>query len=125
LPETQGPLLTETHGPLIMISYCRASSAGRRGAWGSLDHFVGACEQRWRNGEAQGLRCNQVHRQIKLGWLLDWKIAWSQSFFFSARPLVEQCQGQIYLNRLRKVFDLFSYPSHSDIAKLFACDSAR
>jgi hypothetical protein len=37
----------------------------------SLDHLVGAGEERWRNVEAERLRCLKVDHQLELGRLLD------------------------------------------------------
>src|SRR6516225_12004080 len=40
----------------------------------SLDHLIGAGEQRWRNAEAKRLRRDQLHNQIEFGRLLDRKV---------------------------------------------------
>ena len=40
----------------------------------SLDHLVGAGEQRRRHFEAKRLRHDQVHDEVELGRLLDLKI---------------------------------------------------
>ena len=37
----------------------------------SLDHLVGAAEQRERNGEAERLRGDQIDDELEFGWLLD------------------------------------------------------
>src|SRR5450759_1584790 len=39
-----------------------------------FDHLIGAGEQCWRQIEAKGLCGPRIDDQIKLGWLLDWKI---------------------------------------------------
>jgi len=49
----------------------RASSAGREGVWVSLDHFVGAGEQRLRDGQTDCFRGGEIDDEIKFGWLLD------------------------------------------------------
>jgi hypothetical protein len=41
-------------------AYCRASSAGRVGAWASLDDLVGAGEERDRNWQIDLLGCFQI-----------------------------------------------------------------
>src|SRR4029079_9155869 len=42
----------------------------------SLDHLVGAGEQRGRNLDFERGCGGQVEYEIELGWLLDWQIAW-------------------------------------------------
>ena len=54
---------------------CRASSAGRVGAWGSLDHFVGAGEQRWRHGKAKRLGGVQVDHKLIFRRRLYWQVS--------------------------------------------------
>src|SRR6516162_5376896 len=54
---------------------CRASSAGRVGAWGSLDDLVGAREQHGWNGDTDRLGSDQIYNEIELSRLLDWNIS--------------------------------------------------
>jgi len=40
----------------------------------SLDHLVGAGEERWRHGEAKSLGGFQIDYQFVLVWRLHWKV---------------------------------------------------
>src|SRR5262245_28938639 len=51
------------------------SDAARGPSTPSLDHLVGAGEQRWRHFETERLRGNQIHNKLELRRLLDWYIA--------------------------------------------------
>ena len=44
-------------------------------AWGSLDHFVGAGEQRVWHFEAERFCCLEIDDQLELGWILDWQVS--------------------------------------------------
>jgi hypothetical protein len=53
------------------LACCRASSAGKRVAWASLDHFVGGNEQFVGDGEAEHPGSLVIDDQFQLGRLQD------------------------------------------------------
>jgi hypothetical protein len=46
----------------------------------SLDHLVGRCQQRFRDGEAEGLGGFEVDDKIEFGWLHHRQIDWFLAF---------------------------------------------
>ena len=88
---------------------------------GSLDHLVGACEKSRGEVNTDRLRRHIIHRQLKLGWLLDrqvgrvgtaqdsdrlsrqeaqhlgetWAVSEQPALFRGVRPLIDGRQAQL------------------------------
>jgi hypothetical protein len=66
--------------------HSRDEYAARGPSTPPFDHLVGACEQRWRNREAERLRRDQIDDKLKLRRLLDWVYRRASSRAESCRP---------------------------------------
>ena len=61
-------------GPFCLMS--APTSCGRTAARGFLfEHLVGAHQERFGDGQAEGLGGLEVDYQLELDWGLDWKLA--------------------------------------------------
>ena len=75
-----------------------------------FNHFIGAGEQRGRNGEAQYLGGFEVDNQLKLGWRLDRQI--TRLSPFKSRSMA--CRGlHAFLSRKQDVDDR-DKPGHDE-----------
>src|SRR5262245_17466243 len=81
------------------------SDAARGPSTPSLDHLIGAGEQRRRHLEAERLGGRQIDNEIEFGWLLDWDIGCLRP----AQNLIDKVGGAA--KQAREVWSIRHQPS--------------